>query len=115
MTIKTLKISLAIFLCSIFIFTIWFAGCTEKKITYIEDVTFTDLEGQTRHLSEFSGKILLLDLMGVNCQPCALQMSQLKKISQNYSSDQVTIISLDVWVKNGETAELLRQYIAAFH
>jgi hypothetical protein len=42
-------------------------------------------------------------------------MMQLKKVSENYSSDQVTILSLDVWVKNGENADLLRQYITAFH
>ncbi len=99
---------------TIFIFVILSAGCTEKKITSFDDFTFTDLAGQTRRLSEFYGKIIILDLMGVNCQPCTLQMTQLKKISENYSSDQVTILSLDVWVKNGETAELLRQYITAF-
>jgi len=81
----------------------------------VEDFAFADLTGQTRHLSEFYGKILILDLMGVNCQPCTFEMMQLKKVSENYSSDQVAILSIDVWVKNGETAALLRQYITAFH
>ena len=87
----------------------------EKKITYVEDFTFTDLAGQKKHLSEFYGKILILDLMGVNCQPCTFEMTQLKKVTENFSSDEIAILSIDVWVKNGETAQLLQQYITAFH
>jgi len=103
------------FICFVLLFIGWFSGCTENKITYMEDIPFTALDGQIRHLSEFSGKVLLLDLMGVNCQPCALQMMQLIKVSENYSSDQVAILSIDVWVASGENAELLQKYITAFH
>jgi cytochrome c biogenesis protein CcmG, thiol:disulfide interchange protein DsbE len=109
------KTTLMFFVCSTLLFITWFAGCTQEKITYMEDFTFTTLEGNTSHLSTFYGKILILDLMGVNCQPCTFQMMQLKKVAENYSSDQVAILSIDVWVASGENAELLRQYIVAFH
>jgi len=78
------------------------------------DFTFTTLDGQTKQLREYYGKVIVLDLMGVNCQPCTLQMSQLKQIQTNYSSDDVIIISIDVWVSLGENATLLQQYIDAF-
>jgi thiol-disulfide isomerase/thioredoxin len=105
-----------VFLVSLFlIFITWFSGCTQQKITYAEDFTFMTLDGQTAHLSAFYGKVLLLDLMGVNCQPCTFQMMQLKKVSENYSHDEVAILSIDVWVASGENVELLRQYITAFH
>jgi cytochrome c biogenesis protein CcmG, thiol:disulfide interchange protein DsbE len=109
------KITTSFFVCSILLIITWCSGCTQQNITYMEDFPFTTLEGNTTHLSTFYGKILLLDLMGVNCQPCTFQMMQLKKISDNYSRDQVAILSIDVWVANGENAELLRQYITAFH
>ena len=115
MMITVVKPTLVFFVCFILLGIIWFSGCTQEKITYMEDFTFTTLEGNTTHLSTFYGKVLLLDLMGVNCQPCTFQMMQLIKVSENYSSDQVAILSIDVWVANGENIELLRQYITAFH
>ena len=52
--------------------------------------------------------------MGVNCQPCFYQMLELNKISENYSTDDVNILSIDVWVSLGETASLVEQYLQYF-
>jgi hypothetical protein len=41
-------------------------------------------------------------------------MLELKKIAENYSSDDVLIMSIDVWVIRGETAEYLQSYIDYF-
>jgi hypothetical protein len=41
-------------------------------------------------------------------------MFELKKISENYSKNDVTILSIDVWVSSGETASLLQDTIDAF-
>jgi thiol-disulfide isomerase/thioredoxin len=89
---------------------LFLSGCNETSIDGI-DFVFTDLDGNERHLSEFYGKIIVLDLMGVNCQPCFFQMFELERIFENYSSDDVTIISIDVWVKFGENRDLLQTYI----
>jgi len=78
------------------------------------DFTFITLDGQPKQLREYYGTVILLDLMGVNCQPCALEMTQLKQIQTNYSRDDVIIISIDVWVSQGENATLLRQYHDVF-
>lgn len=78
------------------------------------DFTFTTLDGQTKQLREYYGTVIVLDLMGVNCQPCALEMTQLKQIQTNYSRSDIIIISVDVWISQGENASLLRQYLDAF-
>lgn len=78
------------------------------------DFTFTTLDGQPKQLREYYGKVIVLDLMGVNCQPCTIEMTQLKQIQTNYSRDDVIIISVDVWVSSGENASLLQQYIGSF-
>ena len=78
------------------------------------DFTFTTLNGQTKQLREYYGTVIVLDLMGVNCQPCAYEMTQLKQIQTNYSRSDVIIISVDVWISQGENASLLRQYIDTF-
>jgi thiol-disulfide isomerase/thioredoxin len=103
-----------LFLVFLFFFTIVFAGCTEEKSNTGEDFPFTALDGETKHLSDFYGKVIVLDCMAVNCQPCMLQMFELKKISENYSKNEVIILSIDVWVSSGETASMLQDTIDAF-
>lgn len=88
-------------------------GCTDSSDTGI-DFIFTDLDGNERHFNEFHGKVIVLDLMGVECTYCFPQMLELKKIAENYSSEEVTIMSIDVWVIRGETAEYLQSYIDYF-
>lgn len=90
------------------------SGCLESS----EDVdgvdfVFTTIDGEEKHLSDFYGKVIVLDLMGVGCAPCQYQMVELKKISENYSSGDVAIISIDVWVPT-ETAEDVQWLIEAF-
>jgi thiol-disulfide isomerase/thioredoxin len=91
-----------------------FTGCTEQKNNTGEDFSFTTLDGETKQLSEYYGKVLVLDCMAVNCQPCMYQMFELKKISENYSKNDVTILSIDVWVSSGETASMLQDTLDTF-
>jgi len=103
-----------LFLVFLFVFLIVFTGCTEEKSNTGEDFSFTTLDGETKHLIDFYGKVIVLDCMAVNCQPCMFQMFELKKISENYSKNDVTILSIDVWVSSGETASMLQDTINAF-
>ena len=109
--IKKPFVYLLIFLAS---FVSILAGCTEKKNNTGDDFSFTTLDGETKHLSDYYGKVVVLDCMAVNCQPCMYQMFELKKISENYSKNDVAILSIDVWVSNGETASMLQDTINAF-
>ena len=91
-------------------------GCTESEpaLQGEIDFSFTTLDEQQEYLHDYYGKIILLDLMGVNCQPCQLQMFELKKIRDNYSTNEVTILSINVWISLGETDDLTQQLIDAY-
>jgi len=78
-----------------------------------DNFTFTTVDGDTKHLSDYSGQVILLDFMGVACQPCQAEMIVLDKIHQNYTN--LTIISIDVWTTQGENAQSVRQLQTAFH
>jgi thiol-disulfide isomerase/thioredoxin len=114
MMISGIKKPPVLFLVFLFFFLTVFAGCTEEKNNTGEDFSFTSLDGETKHLSDFYGKVIVLDCMAVNCQPCMRQMFELKKISENYSKNDVIILSIDVWVSSGETASMLQDTIDAF-
>ncbi len=62
-----------------------------------DDFEFTTLNGSIKHLSDYRGKIVLIDLMATWCQPCRMQMQQLKDTLDHYGkNDDVVIISIDV-------------------
>jgi cytochrome c biogenesis protein CcmG/thiol:disulfide interchange protein DsbE len=73
-----------------------------------EDFLFTTLEGTHYQLSDFRGKVVILDLMATWCQPCLYQMVELYKVYENYSRSELEIISLDM--DPSESAELLTEY-----
>ncbi|MEM0466604.1 MAG: TlpA disulfide reductase family protein [Candidatus Thermoplasmatota archaeon] len=91
------------------------SGCinSDKTTEYAENIVFTTLDGRTRSLADFAGKIVVLDLMAVNCQPCWYQMLELKKISENYSKNSVVIVSIDVWM-NQETVDMINNMLDTF-
>ena len=73
---------------------------------------FNSLDDENYRLSDFFGKVVLLDLMGVDCQFCVYQMPVLKYVSENYSRFDLAIISIDVYLY--ETEEYLQSFIDAF-
>jgi len=114
MMIPIMKIIPFVFIVFLFMVLLFFSGCTEEKNDTGDDFSFITLGGEMKRLSDFSGKVVVLDCMAVNCQPCMSQMFELKKISENYSTNDVVILSIDVWVSNGETAFMLQEMINEF-
>ena len=100
-------IFLAIFAASMF------SGCIDSggdsnNNTAGENFAFTTLDNEQEHLSDYSGKIVILDMMATWCQPCQYQMLELRKIYENYSRSDLEIISLDIDPR--ETSQQLASY-----
>jgi len=70
------------------------------------DFTVTTFNNEKFTLSEHRGEVVLLDIMGVGCPPCEMQMPELQKIKQEKGED-ITILSVDVRY-TGETEEVVR-------
>lgn len=60
-----------------------------------EDLRFITLSGEDRKLSNYREKIVVLDLMSVDCPACRSQMIYLSELKDLYR-DNITIISIDV-------------------
>ncbi len=62
-----------------------------------EDFRFVTLSGKEKHLSEYRNKVVVLDLMSVNCPACRKEMEYLSQVKDHYMNDDtVVIISIDV-------------------
>ena len=77
------------------------SGCLESPendtVDEGEDFSFILLNGTIKRLSDYRGNVVVLDLMRViGCDPCLYEFLELKKVSENYSNNDVVIISIDV-------------------
>ena len=60
------------------------------------DFSFATLNGQTKHLHDYRGKVAIVNLMDVNCPACRRQMQDLEDIINHYRGDKVVVISIDI-------------------
>jgi len=70
------------------------------------DFTLTTFNNEEFTLSNYKGKVVLLDFMGVGCLPCEMQMPELQKIKQE-KGDDIVILSIDTYY-SGESEQDVR-------
>jgi len=77
-----------------------------------EDFSFTALDGSVKKLSDYRGKIVLLDLWATWCGPCKTQMEELKKIYDAYAREDLEIFSVDIDPR--ESVSLIQSFLDYF-
>lgn len=71
------------------------------------DFTFTDVTGKKYKLSDFKGKVILIDFMAIWCGPCEKQVNILKNLYPMFSGK---VIFLSLSVDSSDTLEKLKSY-----
>jgi len=82
----------------------------------IPDVTFQDASGATRKLSEWRGKIVLLNLWATWCVPCRREMPALDGLQARLGGEKFDVVAVNIdtrdldkpktWVKNAGITSL---------
>jgi thiol-disulfide isomerase/thioredoxin len=68
---------------------------SDVSATTVADFDFIDFAGKSRRVSEFRGRVVLLDFWASWCSPCLADIPQLKRVYQKYHSQGFEIIGMD--------------------
>jgi peroxiredoxin len=60
------------------------------------DFTLRDLDGKQVHLSDYGGKVVLLDFWATWCVPCAAELPQLEALYQQRKGDGLVVLGIDM-------------------
>jgi len=60
----------------------------------VPDLTFKDAGGNLRHLSEWRGKVVLLNLWATWCAPCKAEMPSLDRLQAKLGSGEFTVLAI---------------------
>jgi thiol-disulfide isomerase/thioredoxin len=62
----------------------------------IADIAFADGQGKPLKLSDFKGRVVLINLWATWCAPCRKEMPDLAKLQQELGSDQFEVVAISV-------------------
>jgi cytochrome c-type biogenesis protein len=97
-------ILVAFILIFVILATLFFTPSEVKKAP---EFTLTDIDGNTFNLTDFEGKVVLLDMMSIPCKACKILEANLKEIYDDYKDD-VIFISVDILAD--DTIQMLHEY-----
>ena len=73
----------------------------------LPDLTFKGLDGSTSYLSDYHGKLVVLNLWATWCEPCRREMPNLQRLSQALDPSHFAVVGV-----SGDDDELLvREYL----
>jgi len=92
------------------------AGCSSQpKPTEIEaDFTAFDLEGNPVKLSDYLGKIVVLNFWAIWCGPCLMEMPDLEAVYQEYSDREVVVLAVNVSESASDIVTFSQEYDLTF-
>jgi thiol-disulfide isomerase/thioredoxin len=71
------------------------------------DLTFQTLDGQIRHLTDFRGKVVFLDLWGTWCIQCVAEMPTVQELYSHYRNDPQVAFLI---VSRMDTPQAVKRY-----
>jgi len=70
-------------------------------------LALTDLDGKPRELSDYRGKVVVMNFWATWCGPCVKEMPDFEKLADNLSNEDFALITVNF----GEKAERIKPFL----
>lgn len=67
-----------------------------------------DDQGQTHSLSDYRGRVVVLDFWATWCKPCAEIMPQMQKLHEKFKGQAVVVFGVNSW-ENSDSSALMKK------
>jgi len=85
-----------------------------KEGTEIVDFELQDLTGSTRRLSDFRGKVVLLNFWATWCGPCRFEMPSMEKLYQRLNAKGLEIVAVNLQEDRSSVEQFVDEYGLSF-
>jgi len=85
-----------------------------KEGTEIVDFELQDLSGATRRLSDFRGKVVLLNFWATWCGPCRFEMPSMEKLYQRLNAKGFEIVAVNLQEDRSSVERFVDEYGLSF-
>jgi thiol-disulfide isomerase/thioredoxin len=68
----------------------------KPKPVDLPGVTFTDADGKSKSLADFSGKVVLLNIWATWCVPCREEMPALDKLQTKLGGNDFAVVAVNI-------------------
>jgi thiol-disulfide isomerase/thioredoxin len=83
--------------------------------TFPFDFAVTDIQGTLHKLSDYSGKVVIVDIWGTWCPPCRAEIPSFVELQKKYGSEGLQIVGLNYErVSGDEGLKLVKDFVNEF-
>ncbi|HCL82301.1 MAG TPA: hypothetical protein DHW81_08890 [Nitrospiraceae bacterium] len=96
------------------IFSLWNPGVSIAKENPASDFTLPDVNGKKISLSEFKGKVVILNFWATWCGPCRAEMPSLNKLYLEFKDKGLAVIAVSVDTSEKPVKSFIKKHNLSF-
>lgn len=76
----------------------------------LPDFTLTDLQGQRHTLSDYRGKVVMVNFWATYCGPCIKEMPSMQRLQEKLADKPFTILAVNMAEERADVEAFLKQH-----
>ena len=76
----------------------------------LPDFTLTDMQGNSHTLSDYKGKVVMLNFWATYCGPCIKEMPSMQRLKEKMTGKPFTILAVDMAEESADVSAFLSKH-----